>query len=280
MEVAMHASLDFQAWRDALVSSFATLADSAATYLPRVAAAIVVLGAGWLVSALVATIAKWILRRLGVDRAAARLRLADVLRHAGIAAPISEILGQFIFFVLLLAFARAAVDFLGLVSVASAIQSLVAFLPSLVAAGFIVLFGALLGRFAANLVRSGAATARLPQAARLGALTHGMFLLVATVMALERIGIETDILVTVVTAVIAAAAITMGAAFALGARPLVTHILAGHFLRQSLPTDRVVELGGLRGVVERIGPIDTVLRGEDHSWSIPNARLLDEVVTR
>ena len=160
------------------------------------------------------------------------------------------------------------------------IDALVAFLPKLIAAGLILLFGLLLGRVAGNLVSSGAATAGLPQAPRLGALTQGFLLTMAAIMALERVGIETEILVHALTALIAAVSLTMGVAFALGARPLVTHILAGHFLRQSLPSDRVVEFRGMRGVVERVGPVDTVVRGEGQAWSIGNAHLLEDVVSR
>ncbi len=276
----MNTMLDVQGWRTSLAASFSNLGDTIALYLPRVAAALLILGAGWLTARVAAWVTRSVLRRAGFDRAADRIRAGEILRHAGISAPPSGLVGQLVFFVLLIAFASAAVDFLGLVVVTGALASLVAFLPKLVAAGLILLFGMLLGRLAANLVSSGAATARIPQAARLGALAHGVFLLVAGVMALERIGVETEILVHTVTVVVAAGAVTMGAAFALGARPVVTHILAGHFLRQSLPGDRVVELGGMRGVVERVGAVETVLRGDERTWSIPNARILDEVVTR
>ena len=65
-----------------------------------------------------------------------------------------------------------------------------------------------------------------------------------------------------------------------GARPIVTHILAGHFLKQSLPRDSFVEVGGERGIVERIGATDTLFRNGEESWSIPNAKLLDLIVRR
>jgi hypothetical protein len=71
-----------------------------------------------------------------------------------------------------------------------------------------------------------------------------------------------------------------GLAFALGARPVVTHILAGHFLKQSLPRDVAVEIAGQRGIVEVVGPVSTVLRDGDRSWTIPNAQLLDQIVIR
>jgi hypothetical protein len=41
-----------------------------------------------------------------------------------------------------------------------------------------------------------------------------------------------------------------------------------------------VVVGGRRGVVERVGAVDTLLRDEERAWSIPNSRLLDEIVLR
>lgn len=276
----MEGFLDVQSWRDAFVHSFSDLIDGTARYLPLVASAMIILLVGWLVSTGIAWVARGLLRVMGVDRGAARVRLGDALHQAGIAAPLSTILGQLVFFLFMLAFARVAMEWVGLTVVTGAIDSLVAFLPRLLTGGLIMLFGLLIARVAGRLATSAAATARVPQAIRLGGLTHGLLVLIAAVMALERLGVGTEILVNSVTAVVAAATVTMGVAFALGARPIVTHILAGHFLRQSLPGDRVVEFRGRRGMIERIGPVDTVLKGEEQSWSIANAQLLEEVVAR
>jgi hypothetical protein len=58
----------------------------------------------------------------------------------------------------------------------------------------------------------------------------------------------------------------------------VTAILAGHSLRQSLPGGEPVEVEGRRGVVDQIGPISTTFRDGDAKWSVPNRRLMDEVI--
>jgi hypothetical protein len=88
------------------------------------------------------------------------------------------------------------------------------------------------------------------------------------------------VLVQGLTTLIGVLGLTVGATFALGARGIVSHILAGHYLRQSLPERSTVEVIGRRGTVERIGAVDTLVRDEERLWSIPNARLLEEVVGR
>jgi hypothetical protein len=180
----------------------------------------------------------------------------------------------------MLTFVLSAVETLGLDAVTATIDRLIAFLPNVIASGLLFLLGLLLARLAGNLVSSGAAAASLSGAPRIGAMAQGVVAVVAGVIALEQLGVQTEIVVTVVTAAVAALGITVGIAFALGATPVIGHILAGHFLRQSLPPGGSVEVGERRGVVEQVGPVATLLRDGERAWSIPNARLLDEIVQR
>lgn len=271
---------DVEAWRQVLVNSLTELAGTTAVFLPSLIATLVILGIGWLVSRLVAAVSERVLLQLGLDRAAARLGVSVRLREAGVSLTPSHIVARLVFWVLMLTFLLSAVETLGLSAVTATIARLIAFLPNVIAAGLIFVLGLLLARLVRNLVSSGAAAAELPQAPRLGSLAEIVVALVVGVVALEQLGIETQMVVTVVTAIVGAVGVTVGVAFALGARPVITHILAGHFLRQSLASGGSVEVGGQRGVVERVGAVDTLLRNEEHSWSIPNGRLIEEIVIR
>jgi hypothetical protein len=271
---------DVEAWRQVLVNSLTELAGTTAVFLPSLLATLVILGVGWLVSRLVAAVSERVLLQLGLDRAAARLGVAERLREGGVSLTPSHIVARLVFWVLMLTFLLSAVETLGLSAVTATIDRLIAFLPNVIAAGLIFVLGLLLARLVRNLVSSGAAAAELPQAPRLGSLAEIVVALVVGVVALEQLGIETQMVATVVTAVVGAVSVTVGVAFALGARPVITHIFAGHFLRQSLPSGGSVEVGGQRGVVERVGAVDTLVRNGEQSWSIPNGRLIEEIVIR
>lgn len=272
---------DVDAWRRLFVDAVGELVQTLAAFLPKLVATLVILGVGWLVSRLVATLAERVLRQLGIDRAAQRVGIAGTLARAGSVpnAP-SRILAQLVFWVLMLTFLLSAVETLGLTAVTGTIDRLIGFLPNVMAAALIFLLGLLLARFVRNVVSSGAAAADIEGASRLGPLAETAVAVVAAAVALEQLGIQTSIVAMVVAALVGTLAITLGIGLALGARPVVTHILAGHFLRQSLPAGAAVEIAGHRGVVERVGAVDTLLRDEGRAWSIPNQRLLDEVVLR
>ncbi len=271
---------DVDAWRQVLVNSVAELGQTLAAFLPKLVATFVILIAGWLVSRLVATLAERVIRRVGLDRAARHVGVTGTLERAGLAAPASRIVAQLVFWVLMLTFLLSAVETLGLTAVTGTIDRLIGFLPNVIAAALLFLLGLLLARLVRNLVSSGAAAADLGAAARLGALAETTVAVVAAAVALEQLGIETSVVVMVLAAVVGTLALTLGIGLALGARPVVSQILAGHFLRQSLPPGGTVEVAGRRGVVERVGAVETLLRDEERAWSIPNGRLLDEIVLR
>lgn len=276
----MEGITDWTTWREVFAQVGGEIAGSASAFLPRLVGGLALLAVGWLVARAVELAVGGGLRRLGLDRAAARLRISDVLERAEIGIAPSVLIAKLAFWMLFLSFLLSTADILGLEAVTTTIDRLIAYIPSLIGAGLTVILGLLLARFAGALVGSAAAASGIGGASRLGFLVQlGVAGLVA-VAALEQLGVATGVLVAPLTALLAAAGVAAGLAFALGAHPIVTHILAGHFLKQSLPRDSAVEISGERGVVERIGPTDTLLRSGERSWSVPNARLLGEVVIR
>lgn len=270
---------DYEQWRQALLDSLAQLLTATAGLVPRIAAALVLVVLGWAVARLVEVVARRLLTRIGLDRTAERTRVSEALVEGGLQRNLSELVAHGLFWIVMLTFLLTAIDALGLAAASSTIDKLVDFFPNVIGAVLIVIVGLLGGRLVRSLVTSGAAATQLPSAARLGAAAQGLVVVVASVLALEQLGVATQLLVTVITTVVATLTLTMGVAFALGSREVVAHILAGHYLRQNLPAGRTAEVDGRRGVVERVGPVATVFRDGDRAWSVPNGRLLDEIVS-
>ncbi|NNL65352.1 MAG: mechanosensitive ion channel [Myxococcales bacterium] len=268
------------AWREILVRAFSELGADLARFLPNLVGAVLILLVGWVLSRAVEVVASRGLRTVGLDGAAARLEIADLLQRADIHLTFSQIVAKLLFWLVMLTFVLSSVETLGLSAVTATIDRLIAFIPNVIGAALIAIGGLLLGRFVSALVSSGAVAAGLESAPRLGFLAQMAVVSLMLVLAAEQLGIATSILVLPLTVLLAAAGFAVGLAFALGARPVITHIMAGHFLKQSLPRDVAIEIDGQRGMVERVGAVDTLLRGDDRAWTVPNARLLGRVVLR
>jgi len=272
--------LDLDAWREIFVRTASEFGASIATFLPRFVGACLILAAGYLLSRIVEALAARGLRRLGLDRAAARLRVGELLEQAEITRSVSQLIAKLLFWLVFLTFLVTSIEALGLKAVTTTIDRLIAFIPGLIGAAVVLIAGLLLARLAGSVISSAAVAAGVANASRLGLATQALLVGVVLVVALEQLGVGTEVLVVPFSVSVAAVGLTAGLSFALGAYPLITHILAGHFLKQAMPRDAAIEVAGRRGIVEVIGPVCTVLRDGERSWSIPNAQLLDQIVSR
>ena len=271
---------DLTAWREILVRSFSELGANVAGFLPNLVGALLILLVGWGLSRTLEVVAGRVLRTVGLDGVATRLRIADVLERSDIRLTFSQLVAKLLFWLLMLTFLLSSVETLGFSTLTATIDRLIAFIPNVIGAALIGVGGLLLGRFVSTVVSSGAAAAGSVSALRLGFLAQIVVAGLVFVVAAEQLGIATKVLVLPFTVALGAAGFAVGLAFALGARPVITHIMAGHFLKQSLPRHEAIEIDGRRGLVERVGAVDTLLRSDDRVWTVPNAQLLEHVVVR
>ncbi len=274
----MEGIFDITTWNRTLRESWTEIAEGAGRFIPLLFHALVILLVGWVVSRLLGYLTRQGLRRLGLDRVAARTQLTEGLRRAGINRPPSAAVGTVVSWLVMLVFVLSAVETLGARAVTTSIDQLVAFFPRILAAVLIIVLGLLAGRVVRTLIGSGAAMVRLPRSDHVGALAQGGVVLIVCVVALEQLGIRTQVLVNAITALFVVIGITVGVTFAVGSSRIVTHILAGQYLRQRLPAGTEVEVVGRRGTVEHVGAVDTSFREGTERWSVPNAVLLEEVV--
>jgi hypothetical protein len=270
----------FATWRDIFLQATDELARNAADVLPRLLGVIFVLAISWLLAAAAEFVVGRGLRGVGFDHASSRVRMTDIFERAGLRTTPSDVLGKLTFWGVLLSVSASMAGSLGFSVLTTTTERFIAFLPDLIGAGLTLLLGLVMARFVGAVFGSAAAAAGFLSAPRLGLLAQVLVAGLVAVVALEQLGVSTSVLVGPLTAVLGTVGFAAGLAFALGAYPIVTHILAGHFLKQSLPRDTFVEVGGERGVVDRVGPTDTVLRSGDRSWSVPNGKLIEEVVVR
>ncbi len=260
-----------------LQRELATMATAIAAFLPNLVAAAAVLLLGWGAARLLQALVRRTLYTLRIDRLASRHRFVE---HAGLTHAPSDALGILVFWLVMVGFVLTAIQILGVAAVSATLERLLGYVPNLIGASLVTLLGLLLARFLGSATASAAVAAGAGSPARLGSLVLALAVGLVVIVAIEQLGFATSLLIVPLAVVIATVGVSAGVAFALGAYPIITHILAGHFLKQSLPRDVFVEVEGQQGIVERIGPTDTLFRNGERRWSIPNARLLEHVVQR
>jgi small-conductance mechanosensitive channel len=255
------------------------IVSSVAAWLPGLAAALLLLFVGWIVARLVQFLTRNILARLGLDRLSERAGLSQVFSQAGLVSSASDLLARLVYWLVLLVFLLAATESLGLVGVVEILRGFVNYLPRVLAATVILILGSLLARLVSDAVRALSVQAGLDSGPVMGQAVRYVLLIFAILLALEQLGIETNLLTIAASAIIGALAIALALAFGLGSRDLARNIMAGYHARDSFLPGQRLTFAGRTGRLVLIGTVKFILETEAGLVSLPNITLIEEEVT-
>ncbi len=269
----------FEEIRQMLLEMVSDVAAGVIAFTPKFIGAVLVLLVGWIIARVIQGAVERSIRG-GLDSLLERTGIAQALERTAMATSPASIIGRLLFWLIMILFVMAASQIIGLEAVTDAITRILGYIPSVISAALVLAAGIFLARFAGNVVASGAAAADLSYAQGLGAVVRTSIVIMVGVVTVEELGIDTQIIITVITVTVAALAAGVALAFAMGARDIVRGILAGHYLRQSLAAGERVDVDGESGTIESIGPMSTLFSDGDRTWSVPNGKLIDEVIRR
>lgn len=266
--------MDFQIVIDALTRIFTDIV----TFLPNLINGLIIIFVGYTVSRFVRWAVRVVLQRLHTDTLVERSGLTAALRNLGVQVPLSVLVSQVVFVLMLLSFLTTATRLMGLEAVAVVLEQAIALLPKGVAAFVVFLLGGLIAQFLGNLIAASATAAGLSYASRLGRLVQYIIIVFVAVLALGVLGIETALLITTLTILVAAFGLALGLALGLGARPVVLHILAGYYLRQRFPVGRAITVDQVEGEIRGLGGVNALVATQNEDLVVPNGWLLEQIV--
>lgn len=261
-----------------VIDSLTRIVTDIINFIPNLINGLIILLIGVLIARVVRFILRFTLERLRFDALVERTGVTSALRSVGVKTPLSQLLAQTIFALLLLSFLITATRLMGLEAVATLLEQLLQFLPNVIASLIIFVLGGMAAQYAGTLVTTALATGGVANAERVGSALQYLLSVFVIILALSRLEIDTAMLVTALTITIAAFGLALGLSLGLGARGVVGHILAGFYLRQRYPAGEQIIVDEVRGAVSTIGPVSTELRTDEGRVVLPNSALLEATV--
>ena len=210
--------LEVTAASDVVRASLLTLWGNVAGFLPRLVAAILVFLVGWLVAILVAKLVWHVIRLIRLDRALENVGFKKVWERSGYKLNSPLFFYELVKWFFIVVFLMAATDILGLVQVTEFLRTVVAYLPNVFVAAFILIIGVLVARFLEGFVRGSVKAAQLASANFLGSLAKWSVLIFSLLIALGQLRVADEVVRIVIMGLVAAGAIATGLAFGLGGR--------------------------------------------------------------
>ncbi len=212
-------------WSDAMFTSLAAAMALLFSAIPKVIGFLLIIVAGWFIASLIERGLSAVLRSIRFNDLAERAGLADFVRKMGMNTDASGMLALVVkWFVRLIALV-VAFDALGLPAVSEVLRQLLLWLPNVVVALVVLVIGGLAARALSNVVRGAATEAGLSNANFLSKSASIVVWAFAIVVAVNQLGIATELVNTLFMAIVGALALGMGLAFGLGGRDTAREIV-------------------------------------------------------
>lgn len=209
-----------------LLRSLRNTAGSLGAVLPDVMVALLLLILGWIVARLVRRGAVRVLRAANVDRAAEQLGIDDFLIRGGVEVTMVTLIAGTLYWLILGGVFIALLEALGLPTADLLLARLAAFIPNLILAIGILVFGSLLARVVGALVFSYLSNIGSAAAESIGALARYAVLVFIVFMAAEQLAIQTAVLVSAFQIAFAAVCLAAALAFGIGGREWAARVIA------------------------------------------------------
>ncbi len=266
-----------------VIDSLTKIVTDILTFIPHFVNGLIILIVGYLISAGIRWLVRFILQRVHLQELADRAGIINAMRRLGIRASLPEIIAQILFFFLFLSFATAAVRLMELLAVADLLESLLLFIPKAISAAILILFGSMLARFLGNTLTAVADSVNITYSTALGRIVEYAIVAFVVVLAISTLGVDTTILTSSLTIIIASVGLAIALTFGLGSRESARNVIAGFYVRQNFHPGQQVTFGEYSGTVRSIAGAYTVLdtlneNGEQGTVSLPNLMLMQQAV--
>ncbi len=210
---------------DVFVASFTSFWSELARFIPQLLVALVLLFIGWLLAKLARTGILRLLSLLKFDRVSERSGLEAFLKQADLDVSVSGMLGNLIYWLIILVMIVTVANSLGLHMVADLFNKVVLYIPNVIVAILVLVFGTILARFINRIV-----FAWLNNIGFTGALTVSTFseyamMVFVFFVALEQLQIASELITAAFTIAFGALGLAFAIAFGLGAKDWAARVI-------------------------------------------------------
>jgi len=218
---------------DILIEPVRAFLAQVGAFLPRLALALLVLVVGWLVARMVRFAVIRGLRAINFNVLTERAGTDDFLKQGGIRSDTTDIFGALVFLLVILAALVIAFNGLGLTYITDLLGKLVLFVPRLIIALLIVVFGAYFAQFVGNAAAMYCRASGVQDPDLLGRLAQYAVLAFVVLIALDEADVGGAIVRNSFLIVLGGVVLALALAFGLGGQRR-----AGELLDRWWPTRR------------------------------------------
>jgi hypothetical protein len=211
---------------DVFVSSLNAFWGEIAAFFPKLLAALVLLFVGWLVAKLVRSGVKRLLAVAHFETLAQKSGIEEFLKHGELNITLSGIISEVSYWLVILIVIVTVSSSLGLQAVADLFNKVALFLPNIIVAILVLLFGTLMARFLNRLIFAWLNNLGVTGALTISTIAEYMVQIFALFVALEQLNIGTQLMTAAFIILFGSVCLALALAFGLGGREWAADLIA------------------------------------------------------
>jgi len=212
-----------------LVHSLRDFATDLLAIVPRLVAVLILVIAGWIAARLLRKLTVRSLRLARIDLAAEKAGIEDFLVQGGVRMTAVTIVGNLVYWAVNLVVLLAALSALGVNTAGELFNRMVLFIPNVIAAVVVLIFGALLAQFIGTLVFTYLSNLGVTGPGAISAIARWAVIVFVLAISLEQLKIGGQILVSAFQIAFGAFCLALALAFGLGGREWAARMLDSFF---------------------------------------------------
>jgi len=204
-------------------------------FLPRLLVAIVVLILGWMLAKVTRAGIMRLLTLLKFDRATEKSGLESFLKHAEMEVSIASIIGNLAYWMIILLMIVTVANSLGLQMVADLFNKVVLYIPNVIVAILVLVFGTILARFINRMVFAWLNNVEFSGALTVSTFSEYAMMVFVFFMAMEQLQIANELLTAAFIIAFGAVGLAFAIAFGLGAKDWAARETEEHVAQKKKP---------------------------------------------
>lgn len=267
--------MDSFGWRTTFTDTLRQLVERTSAFVPNLVAAAILLLLGWVVASIARVTVE---KLLGVSlrRLARTPHIHSAVERSGVQKAVPWLASAFVYWIILLFFAAAAVERLELTVATDLVTRLAFYLPNVLLGLLLIFVGIVTGGMARTAIARAGATAGMAQAPLLGRTAEILIIFVSVVVGVDQVGIQSTLLMLVVTVMVAVVFGGVALAFGLGSGTAVSNLISSRYVARSYRPGQTVSIDGIQGRVLEITPTGVILDSSAGRVLIPARKFSEQ----
>ncbi len=190
--------------------------------------------------------------------------------------PSTRLISKIAYWIILIIFLTAATEIMGLPIITTWLGGIINYLPNVFLAVIILFSGIIAGRLLREILTAAIIKSGMVFGEIIGHFIQYAVITIAILIAITQIGVDLEILISVINITLAALLFGAALAFGLGANTSVSNILAGYYLKERYQEGNMIKIDDLEGRIVSITTTSVVIETDNGQVTVPAKKFNEE----